>query len=91
LVPDTVNLIIWLIAGVAGGNVIGDFLLKGSNIAGNTAAGAIGGIAGGLVLQALIPTLRGIDYVPIIGQAVAAAISGAALSVVAEIWRQRRG
>jgi hypothetical protein len=90
-VPDTVNLIVWLIAGVAGGNGIGDFLLKRSNIAGNTAAGAIGGIAGGLVLQALIPTLRGIDYVPIIGQAVGAAISGAALSVVAEIWRQRRG
>ena len=55
--PDMVlDLIIWLIAGVAGGNAAGE-LLKGDYDlgAGNTIAGAIGGVVGALILQALIP------------------------------------
>jgi uncharacterized membrane protein YeaQ/YmgE (transglycosylase-associated protein family) len=93
-VPDTLNLIIWLIAGVAGGNAVGD-LLKGDYDLGigNTGYGAIGGVIGALILQTLIPSLRGIDYVPIIGQAIVAAVSGAALTVIVGAvirWRQSR-
>ena len=82
--PDIVNLIIWLIAGVAGGNAAGE-LLKGDYDLGpgNTVAGAIGGIVGALILQTLIPALRGIDFGPIIGQVIVAAASGAVLTVIA--------
>src|SRR4029434_4260130 len=69
IMPDIVNLIIWLIAGVAGGDAAGD-LLKGHYDLGlrNTGYGAIGGVVGALILQTLIPALRGIDYGPIIAQ-----------------------
>jgi len=92
--PDIVNLIIWLIAGVAGGNAVGD-LLKGHYDLGlgNMAYGAIGGVVGALILQTLIPALRGIDYGPIVGQLIVAAASGAVLTVIAGAvtrWRQDR-
>ena len=92
--PDIVNLIIWLVAGIAGGNAAGD-LLKGHYDLGlrNTGYGAIGGVVGALILQTLIPALRGIDYVPIIGQLIVAVVSGAGLTVIAgavDRWRQRR-
>lgn len=91
--PDIVNLIIWLIAGVAGGNAAGE-LLKGDYDLGpgNTVTGAIGGVVGALILQAVIPALRGIDYGPIIGQLIVAAASGAILTVIVAAvktrWRQ---
>jgi hypothetical protein len=94
VLPDTVNLIIWLIAGVAGGNAVGDFLLKGDYDlgAGNSVAGAIGGVVAGLILHTLIPSLRDFDYGPIVGQAVGAVAGGAALVVIAaKIRAQRRG
>ena len=92
--PDTINLIIWLIAGIAGGNAVGD-LLKGHYDLGlrNTGYGAIGGVVGALILQTLIPALRGIDYGPIIGQAIIAGASGAILTVIVGAvtrWRQNR-
>ena len=89
--PDIVNLIIWLIAGVAGGNAAGD-LLKGDYDLGpgNTVAGAMGGVVGVLILQTLIPALRGFDYGPIIGQLIVAAASGAALTVIAGAVQTRR-
>ena len=92
--PDTLNLMIWLIAGIAGGNAVGD-LLKGDYDLGlrNTGYGAIGGVVGALILQTLIPALRGIDYGPIIGQLIVAAVSGAVLTVTAGAvsrWRQSR-
>ena len=92
--PDTINLIIWLIAGIAGGNAVGD-LLKGHYDLGlrNTGYGAIGGVVGALILQTLIPALRGIDYGPIIGQAIIAGASGAISTVIAGAvtrWRQSR-
>ena len=92
--PDAVNLIVWLIAGVAGGNAVGD-LLKGHYDLGlgNTGYGAIGGVVGALILQTLVPALRGIDYGPIIGQLIVAAVSGAVLTVIAGAvarWRQNR-
>jgi hypothetical protein len=92
--PDIVNLIIWVIAGVAGGNAVGD-LLKGHYDLGlrNTGYGAIGGVVGALILQTLIPALRGIDYGPIAGQVIVAVVSGAGLTVIAGVvarWRQNR-
>jgi uncharacterized membrane protein YeaQ/YmgE (transglycosylase-associated protein family) len=63
--PDIVNLIIWLVAGVAGGNAAGE-LLKGDYDLGigNTGYGAVGGVFGALIFQTLIPALSGIDYGP---------------------------
>jgi uncharacterized membrane protein YeaQ/YmgE (transglycosylase-associated protein family) len=91
IMPDLVNLIVWLVAGVAGGNAAGD-LLKGDYDLGpgNTVAGAIGGVAGAFILQFLIPALRGIDYGSIIGQLIVAAASGAALTVIAAAVQMRK-
>jgi len=90
--PDTVSLIIWLVAGVAGGNAAGELLNGDYDLGpGNTFAGAIGGVVGGLILQALIPNLRGFDYGSIAGQVIGAAASGALLMVVAAIVKSRRG
>jgi predicted CDP-diglyceride synthetase/phosphatidate cytidylyltransferase len=87
-----VNLIIWLIAGVAGGNAAGE-LLKGNYDLGpgNTVAGAIGGIVSTLILQVLIPTLGGFAYTAIIGQVIIAAASGAVLTVIVGAVKSRRG
>ena len=92
--PDTISLLIWLIAGVAGGNAAGD-LLKGNYDLGlgNTGYGAIGGIVGTLILQTVIPVLRGFDYGPILGQVIVAVASGAVLTIAAGAvtrWRQSR-
>ena len=91
IVPDIVNLIIWLVAGITGGNAAGE-LLKGDYDLGpgNTVAGAIGGVVGAFILQTLIPALRGIDYGPIIGQLIVAAASGAGLTVIAAAVQIRR-
>jgi uncharacterized membrane protein YeaQ/YmgE (transglycosylase-associated protein family) len=90
-VPDILNLIIWLIAGVAGGSAAGELLKGDFDLGpGNTVAGAIGGVVGALILQALIPALRGIDFGPIIGQVIVAAASGAVLTVIAGVVRSRR-
>jgi uncharacterized membrane protein YeaQ/YmgE (transglycosylase-associated protein family) len=93
-VPDTVSLIIWLVAGLAGGNAAGE-LLKGDYDLGpgNTIAGAIGGVVGAQVLQILIPALRGFDVGPILGQIIGAAASGAILTVVTgavKTYRRRK-
>ena len=91
MLPDTVSLIIWLIAGVAGGNAAGE-LFKGNYDLGpgNTVTGAIGGIVSTQILQALIPALRGIDFGPIIGQLIVAAASGAVLTVIVGAVKSRR-
>jgi uncharacterized membrane protein YeaQ/YmgE (transglycosylase-associated protein family) len=91
MVPDILNLVIWLIAGIAGGNAAGD-LLKGDYDLGpgNTIAGAIGGVIGAAILQAVIPGLRGLDVGPMLGQVIAAAASGAALTVIVALTRSRR-
>ena len=82
--PDIVALIIWVIAGVAGGNAAGELLKEPYDLGpGNTVAGAIGGVIGALILQALIPALSGFDVGPILGQVIVAAASGAVLTVVA--------
>jgi uncharacterized membrane protein YeaQ/YmgE (transglycosylase-associated protein family) len=90
-VPDIVNLIVWLLGGVAGGNAAGE-LLKGDYDLGpgNTVAGAIGGVVGAQILQTLIPALRGMDYGPIIGQVIVAAASGAVLTVITAAVKTRQ-
>ncbi len=92
--PDIVNLIIWLVAGVAGGNAAGEFLKGDYDLGiGNTGYGAVGGVFGALIFQTLIPALSGIDYGPIVGQLIVAAASGAVLTVIAGAvtrWRQSR-
>jgi uncharacterized membrane protein YeaQ/YmgE (transglycosylase-associated protein family) len=89
-VPDIVSLIIWVIAGVAGGNAAGE-LLKGDYDLGigNSVAGAIGGVIGALILQALIPALRDFDVGPVVGQVIVAAASGAVVTVVTGAFKSR--
>jgi hypothetical protein len=85
-----VNLIIQLIAGVVGGNAAGA-ALKDYNLGGvgNTIAGAIGGVGGGQLLQALIPAIAaaaggsGLDIGALIGQIVVGGAGGAILTVIA--------
>ena len=75
--PDVVNLIIWVFGGVIGGMAAGE-LRKGDYDLGlgNILTGLIGGVVGPLILQTLIPALRGIDFGPIIGQLIVAVASG---------------
>ena len=89
--PDTVSLIIWLIAGIAGGFAVVD-LRKGFDLgpAGGLVAGAVGGVVGSQILQLLIPAWSGFNVVPIVGQVIGAAASGAALTVVAGAVIRRR-
>jgi hypothetical protein len=90
-VPDIVTLIIWLIAGVAGGNAAGELLNGKYDLGpGNTVAGAIGGVVGALILQTLIPSLAGIDYGPIIAQLITAAATGATLTIIVGAVKARR-
>jgi hypothetical protein len=85
-----VDLIIQLIAGVVGGNAAGA-ALKDYNLGGlgNTIAGAIGGVGGGQILQALIPAIAaaagggGLDIGALIGQIVGGGAGGAILTVIA--------
>jgi uncharacterized membrane protein YeaQ/YmgE (transglycosylase-associated protein family) len=90
-VPDTVAVIIWVIAGVAGGNAAGE-LLKGDYDLGprNTIAGAIGSFVGAFILQTAVPALSGFDFGPILGQAIVAIASGALLTVIAAVKRRQR-
>ena len=94
--PDTVSLIIWLIGGIAGGFAVGDLLRSDYGLHDplqNAIAGAVGGFIGVQILQRVIPALRGFDIVPIVGQAIAAFVGGAAFTVMAGAvmgWYRRR-
>jgi len=85
-----VNLIIQLIAGVVGGNAAGA-ALKDYNLGnlGNTIAGAIGGVGGGQLLQAIIPAIAsaaaggGLDVGALAGQIVVGGAGGAILTIIA--------
>jgi hypothetical protein len=91
IVPDTVALIIWLIAGVAGGNAAGELLKGDFDLGpGNSVTGGIGGIIGAEILQTVIPTLSGFDFGPILGQVIGAAASGAVLTIIVAIVKTRR-
>ena len=84
-----INLIIQLIAGVAGGNAAGA-ALKDYNLGnlGNTIAGAIGGVGGGQILQAVLPAIAStaggdLDLGAIVGQIVGGGAGGAILTIIA--------
>jgi hypothetical protein len=85
---DIASLIVQLLGGVAGGNAAGKGLPNFDlGALGNTIAGAIGGVGGGQLLQALIPALAGaggsgLDVGSIIGQLVGGGASGAILTAV---------
>ena len=89
-----VNLIIQLISGVVGGNAAGA-ALKDYNLGniGNTIAGAIGGVGGGQLLQAIIPALAsaaaggGLDVGAVLGQIVGGGAGGAILTVIAGLLK----
>ena len=82
--PDTVSLIIWLIAGLSGSFAVGDLLGRNFDLgpARAAVAGAVG-VIGVQILQRVIPALNGFDIVPIGGQVIGAFAGGAALTVVA--------
>ena len=95
--PDTVSLIIWLIGGIAGGFAVGD--LFGSKFGlgdplQDAVAGAVGAVIGVQILQHVIPALRGLNIIPIVGQVIVAFACGAASAVVAGLvirwYRQRQ-
>jgi hypothetical protein len=92
IVPDIVALLIWLVAGVAGGSAAGEFLKGDYDLGpGSMVAGGIGGVVGAQILQLLIPALRGLEVGPIVGQVIGAAASGAVLTIVTGAVRARRG
>jgi len=87
-----INLVIQLVAGVVGGNAAGA-ALKDYNLGniGNTIAGAIGGVGGGQLLQAVIPAIAsgagggGLDVGALIGQIVGGGAGGAIPTVIAGV------
>ena len=91
--PDIVTIAIALVFGVAGGNAAGDYLLQedyGLGL-GNTIAGGIGGVVGSLVLQFVFPALSGFDdWRAIVGQVIAAFVSGALLAVIVGVVQAGR-
>jgi hypothetical protein len=93
IVPDTVSLIIWLIAGVIGGMATGELLMGDYDLGpGSLVTGAIGGVVSAGILQILIPDLEGFDIGPLLGQIIGAAVGGAVLTVVTGAvnrWRQK--
>jgi hypothetical protein len=92
MIPDPVTLIIWLIAGAAGGAAIGELLKGRYDLGLAMVAGAIGGALGAEILQIVIPTVRDIDVVVVVAQIIVAAAGGAILTVAGAVWTgSRRG
>lgn len=89
-----INLIIQLVAGAAGGNAICT-VLKTLTLGpmGNAIAGAVGGVGGGQLLQALLPVLANaastgnFDIGAILGQVVGGGAGGAILTAVVGLLR----
>lgn len=91
---DVVSLIIQLLSGAAGGNIVGT-VLKNLNLGtvGNTIAGIIGGFLGGNVLGPLIgpgtnaAASGGLDLTAILGQIVSGGAGGGVVMAVAGLVR----
>jgi hypothetical protein len=89
-----INIIIQIVAGAIGGNGAGA-AMKDMNLGtlGNTIAGAIGGVGGGQLLSALIPALAGAagttDVGAMIGQAVGGGVSGAILTAIVGLIKNK--
>jgi len=92
-----INLIIQLISGVVGGHAVGA-ALKDYNLGGvgNTIAGAIGGVGGGQILQAIVPAIAGaaggdLDIGAIVGQIIGGGAGGATLTVIVGLVKTMMG
>ena len=89
-----INLIIQLIAGAIGGNAVGA-ASKDINLGtlGNSIAGAIGGVAGGQFLSALIPMMAGVgnnvDIGALASQAVGGGVAGAIVAAVVGLIKNK--
>ena len=82
-----INLILQAIAGAIGGNAAAAGLDKADlGRAANTIAGAIGGVAAGQIVSALLPTLvaaaGGVDIKTVVAQLVAGGVGGAVTTVI---------
>ena len=89
-----INLVLQIVAGAVCGNGAGN-ALKDYNLGtlGNTIAGAIGGLGGGQILQALIPALAGaggVDLGSVVGQLVGGGVGGAVLTTIAGLVKNMR-
>jgi hypothetical protein len=86
-----VHVVIQLIAGAIGGNVVG--AAGGKNVDLGTAINSIGGGVGGQVLSALIPMLAGasgnLDVGALIGQAVGGGVTGAILTAIVGVIKNK--
>ena len=88
--PDMLNVIIWLIAGVTGGIAAGELLRGDYDLGpGNMVSGAIGGFVGARILEAQFPAWGGIDSGALIGQVIVAAVTGAVLTVIVSVVKTR--
>src|SRR6476660_1988323 len=88
-----INLIIQIVAGAIGGNVAGGASKDLSlGTAGNTIAGAIGGV-GGQILTALIPLLSQsagtMDIGALVGQFAGGGVAGAVLTAIVGLIKNR--
>ena len=67
--PDTVSLIIWLIAGIAGGFAVGDLVKRDIGLHDplqNAVAGVVGGVIGsGVIWVILTCAITGVWAVPV--------------------------
>jgi hypothetical protein len=92
-----INLIIQIIAGIVGGNAAAAGMKNVSlGTAGNTIAGAIGGLGGGQLIGLLLPALAGgadggLDFGAIVGQLVAGGAGGAILTAVVGMIKNAMG
>jgi len=80
-----INLIVQILAGVAGGNAAGSTIKNlDLGVLGNSVAGAIGGGVGGQLLQILVPMLAGgsNDIGALLGTIVGGGASGAVLTAI---------
>jgi hypothetical protein len=82
-----VNLIIQLVSGAIGGNVVGASARNADlGAVANSIVGAIGGGAGGQLLTALIPMLAGdggnMDIGALVGQIAGGGVAGAILTAI---------
>jgi hypothetical protein len=92
---STVNLIIQLVAGAAGGNLAGS-LLKQYNLGtlGNSIAGIVGGGLGGQLLSLLIGSGApggGMDVGSLVAQVAGGGVGGGILLVLVGLVRQMLG